>query len=72
MSESGSDKRSRVASMIKDKGQTWDLSPNDKKALRHVWLLIEELAGEVAAYRGQDVTEAIEAAELKMEIDGHE
>jgi len=34
--ESNTDKLSRVRQMIKDDGQTWDLSPNDKAALEYV------------------------------------
>jgi hypothetical protein len=36
MAETASDKYVRVCTMISDDGDTWDLSANDKEALRHV------------------------------------
>jgi len=67
MSESGSEHRARVASMISDDGGTWDLSPNDKAALRHVMDLIDKLAEESSETDGIEPWEAIEWAERLME-----
>ena len=50
----------RVQSMVKDDGSTWDLSPNDKAALRHILDLVIELAEEVAAYKGIAIPTTIE------------
>lgn len=41
MSQSPEDCISRVEQMVADNGQTWDLSPNDKEALRYVLSRIE-------------------------------
>lgn len=46
---------SRVQAMILDDGQTWDLSVNDKNALRHILGLVNSLAGELADYTGLPV-----------------
>jgi hypothetical protein len=46
MSESSEEKVSRVEQMILDDGDTWDLSPNDKDALRHVLSRIKVLQHE--------------------------
>ena len=55
MPESAQDKYSRVQQMLLDDGETWDLSPNDKEALRHVLGLVNILADEVAKYEGGTV-----------------
>lgn len=53
--ESPEDKYSRVQAMISDDGGTWDLSPNDKAALRHVLGMVNSLADVVAQYEGSTV-----------------
>jgi hypothetical protein len=53
--ESPEDKYSRVQQMILDEGNTWDLSPNDKAALRHVLGLVNSMADEIADATGQAV-----------------
>lgn len=53
--ESPSDKYQRVLSMILDDGGTWDLSPNDKEALRHVCGVVNSLADQLAKYEGSTV-----------------
>lgn len=55
MAETARDKYSRVQQMLIDDGGTWDLSPNDKEALRHVLGLVNVLADEVAKYEGTTV-----------------
>ena len=55
MAQSARDKHSRVTQMVIDDGGTWDLSPNDKEALRHVLGLVNVLADEVAKYEGSTV-----------------
>lgn len=42
--ESPSDMYSRVQEMVRDNGETWDLSDNDKHALRHVLGLVNLMA----------------------------
>lgn len=47
MTESNEEKLSRVEQMILDEGDTWDLSLNDKEAIRYVLerlLLLEDVA----------------------------
>lgn len=53
--ENPEEKYSRVQQMILDKGQTWDLSPNDQDALRHVLGLVNVLAGQLAIMQGLTV-----------------
>jgi hypothetical protein len=53
--ESPLDKYTRVQQMILDDGQTWDLSPNDKAALRHVLGLVNLMADELAMRDGTSV-----------------
>lgn len=55
MAESAREKYSRVQQMVIDDGGTWDLSPNDKEALRHVLGLVNVLADEVAKFEGRSV-----------------
>jgi hypothetical protein len=50
--ESPEDKYSRVQQMILDKGDTWDLSQNDKAALRHVLGLVNSMADDLAEATG--------------------
>lgn len=45
--------------MILDKGDTWDLSPNDKSALRHVLGLVNSMANDLAEATGLPVPEII-------------
>ena len=52
---------SRVQSMILDDGGTWDLSPNDKAALRHVLGLVNSLAEDLADYGGQPIPVVLQA-----------
>ena len=51
---------SRVRSMILDDGGTWDLSPNDKTALRHVLGLVVLLAENIGEHTGLPIGEVIE------------
>ena len=53
--ESPEDKYSRVQQMVLEDGDTWDLSPNDKAALRHVLNLVTSMADEIAGATGQTV-----------------
>jgi hypothetical protein len=46
---------------------TWDLSPNDIDALRHVMSLVDALAIELAERNGEESWQAIEWAERQME-----
>jgi len=50
--ETREDKYSRVQQMILDEGDTWDLSPNDKAALRHVLGLVNSMADDLAEATG--------------------
>lgn len=52
-------KTDRVRQMLLDTGQTWDLSPNDKEALRHVLGLINSMAWEIAESTGQPIPTVI-------------
>ena len=53
--ESPEDKYRRVQQMILDNGDTWDLSPNDQAALRHVLGLVNSMADEIAGATGLTV-----------------
>jgi hypothetical protein len=55
-----SDKYARVRAMFFDNGDAWDLSADDKEALRHVLGMINALASEVAEYRGTTVPDVID------------
>lgn len=55
-----SEKYSRVQQMILDDGKTWDLSPNDKKALRFVLGLVNSMACDLASRTGLSVPVVIE------------
>lgn len=67
MSESGKNKYARVQQMILDDGSTWDLSPNDKDALRHVLGMVNVLAERLAAYMGGTVGDALSRAHQAVE-----
>lgn len=67
MSESGQNHYNRVQQMILDEGQTWDLSPNDKAALRHVLGMVNVLADRLAAYMGGTVGNALSRAHAVVE-----
>lgn len=53
--ETSVDKYIRVCSMILDDGSTWDLSTNDKEALRHVLGILASVSDELAKYEGSTV-----------------
>lgn len=53
---------SRVQQMVIDDGGTWDLSPNDKEALRHVLGMVNVLADDLAKYEGTTVPSILKAA----------
>ncbi len=57
--QSPSDKYSRVQQMILDDGQTWDLSQNDKDALRHVLGMINSMASDLADATGLSIPAVI-------------
>ena len=44
MTQSRDDMLSRVRAMVKDDGGTWDLSPNDKAALRYVLRINDQVS----------------------------
>ena len=67
VSETGSEKYSRVQQMILDKGDTWDLSPNDVDALRHVLGMVNVLADRLAAYMGSTVPDVLSRAHEVVE-----
>lgn len=46
------DKLDRVRTMVHDNGDTWDLSPNDKAALRHVLSMLDIFVPHFAALSG--------------------
>lgn len=48
----GNDKLGRVRTMVKDDGDTWDLSPKDKDALRHVLGMLNVAVPHLAALSG--------------------
>jgi hypothetical protein len=50
MAESPEEKLSRVEMMSKDRGQTWDLSPNDQAALKHVLGMVNWMAEALTEY----------------------
>lgn len=49
----------RVHAMVRDDGCTWDLSDNDKDALRHVLLLVQSMAGDLSEATGLSVGDVI-------------
>jgi len=53
------DKLERVRLMLLDQNQTWDLSPNDRDALRHVLGLVMSMADEIARQDGWTVGHAL-------------
>ena len=55
MPQSAHDKYARVQQMIIDDGGLWDLSHDDKEALRHVLGLVNVLADEIAKDDGTTV-----------------
>ena len=55
------DHHARVRSMILDDGETWDLSPNDKAALRHVLGLVNSLAGDLSDWMGEPIPMVLQA-----------
>lgn len=67
MNESGSEKYSRVQQMLIDNGGTWDLSPNDKAALRHVLGMINFLADELAVRNGNTIGDVFREAHRIVE-----
>ena len=72
MNESPDEKYSRLQTMISDKGDTWDLSPNDKAALRHILGLVNALADDLARYTGGTCADVIRKyGELVEEIQVH-
>lgn len=48
----GDDKLDRVRTMVHDEGDTWDLSPKDKDALRHVLAMLDVAVTHLAALSG--------------------
>ena len=46
--ESGPDKLARVQQMAIDTGETWDLSPKDQIALRHILGLVRVMSEDLA------------------------
>ncbi len=46
--------------MILDDGETWDLSPKDKAALRHVLGLVNSMANDLAEATGLPVSDIIQ------------
>jgi hypothetical protein len=67
MAQTASDKYARVRTMLFDNGDTWDLSTNDKEALRHVLGMVNALASEVAEYRGTTVPDVIDSCNELVE-----
>lgn len=55
--ETWDEKLSRVRSMVDDRGQTWDLSPNDQDALRQVLGMLNATLDELASLRGTDIVD---------------
>lgn len=51
------DKLSRVRTMVTDIGDTWDLSPNDKEALRHVLAMLDVAIEHMAALSGNKIAD---------------
>jgi hypothetical protein len=67
MSESPSEKRLRLSTMLSDDGGTWDLSRNDKLAIKHALELIHKLADVIAEQTGLAIPSVIERIEREME-----
>ena len=61
MAQTAGDKYARVRTMLFDNGDTWDLSANDKEALRHVLGMINALASQVAEYTSKTVPDVIDS-----------
>ena len=57
MNESPQEMRSRVQQMTRDHGDTWDLSRNDRNALRYILGLVNLMADEIAEFRGTTAPE---------------
>ena len=57
--ESSTEKYSRVCQMILDDGTTWDLSPNDKEALRYILGLVNAMADSLAETTGLPIPTVI-------------
>lgn len=66
MSESPNDRYSRVQQMIVSEHETWDLSPNDVAALRHVLGMVNWLADELSQYHGSTVPEILKQAHREV------
>jgi hypothetical protein len=60
MAEDPDEKLSRVKMMVKDRGETWDLSPNDKAALRHVLGMVNWMAEALTEYWSDTFENVIE------------
>jgi hypothetical protein len=67
MSESPSERRLRLSTMLSDDGGTWDLSRNDKLAIKHAIELIHLLADWIAEQTGEAIPSVIERIERKIE-----
>lgn len=57
--QTADDKYRRVQQIVVDEGGTWDLSKNDKDALRYVLSLVNSLAETVADSSGCTVGEVL-------------
>gem|GEM_PF-6338669 len=53
--------------MLSDDGGTWDLSPNDKDAIRYALGMINVMADELAGYMGSTVPRVIDEFGEKVE-----
>ncbi len=51
------DKLGRVRTMVHDDGDTWDLSPNDKDALKHVLSMLDVAILQLAALSGNKIAD---------------
>ncbi len=58
---------SRVQRMVLDEGLTWDLSPNDRKALLFILGLVNVLADEMAKCLGQTVPKVLRDSARNVE-----
>lgn len=58
---------SRLSAMCQPNQQTWDLSPNDVDAIRHVLGIVNALADYVACYEGSTVPQAISEAGQRVD-----
>jgi hypothetical protein len=67
MAEDPDEKLSRVKMMVKDRGETWDLSPNDKAALRHVLGMVNWMAEALTEYWSDTFENVIERVGCNVE-----